>query len=241
MKRFSHDLLIREKSFKLFRSSRQTIEISIRKGMPQITAPAKMPESDIIAFVITKWDWLVKHLATATKPEKKQRYQIGALIPFLGEVYSLSWQEGEKVWIEQKDHEILVTSPKLLDEQQFEGFILRWYEYRAKEILPKMVSQWQDQLISLGFPKIKKLRLGNYKTKWGSLNSVGVMALNIRLVLLSEEQINYVIIHEFCHFKQMNHSLRFWAEVSKLCPNWRRIRREMRSLQISVGFSSEEL
>ena len=58
------------------------------------------------------------------------------------------------------------------------------------------------------------------RSRWGSCSREGNLNFNCLLMLVPEEIRDYVVIHELCHRKEMNHSPRFWAEVEKLCPRY---------------------
>ncbi len=58
------------------------------------------------------------------------------------------------------------------------------------------------------------------KTRWGSCSREGNLNFNCLLMLCPPEIRDYVVIHELCHRKEMNHSSRFWAEVAKFCPGY---------------------
>ncbi len=59
------------------------------------------------------------------------------------------------------------------------------------------------------------------KTRWGSCSSEGNLNFNCLLMLAPPEARDYVVIHELCHRLEMNHSPRFWAEVGRVCPDYR--------------------
>jgi len=63
------------------------------------------------------------------------------------------------------------------------------------------------------------------RTRWGSCSAAGNLNFNCLLMLASEAVRDYVVVHELCHRKYMNHSARFWAEVAKACPDWMAHRR----------------
>ena len=70
-----------------------------------------------------------------------------------------------------------------------------------------------------------RITIRNQRTKWGSCSSKGNLNFNCLLMLAPPEVLDYVVIHELCHRRQMNHSPRFWAEVARICPDYQSCRR----------------
>lgn len=82
----------------------------------------------------------------------------------------------------------------------------------------------------VGYPVVK---FRNMKTRWGSCNSSkGILTFNTQLRFAPEECVKYVVLHEFTHFLQPNHSKYFYNELSMVCPNWSICRKKLREIII---------
>ena len=74
----------------------------------------------------------------------------------------------------------------------------------------------------------RHIRIGDQSTRWGSCSRSGTLSFNWRLALLPENICRYVVIHELCHLREMNHSPRFWRLVAAHCPDYKACRRWLR-------------
>jgi predicted metal-dependent hydrolase len=73
----------------------------------------------------------------------------------------------------------------------------------------------------------KRVSIRNQKTRWGSCSKSGTLSFSYRLLFVQPEVRDYVLVHELCHTKEMNHSRRFWELVSQTVPDYKMLRRQL--------------
>lgn len=95
----------------------------------------------------------------------------------------------------------------------------------AKKDIPERVRRFAPQVgVSVGRVSIRK-----QKTRWGSCSAKGNLNFNCLLMCCPEEVRDYVVVHELCHRKELNHSDRFWAEVARALPDYQICRRWLKA------------
>ena len=95
---------------------------------------------------------------------------------------------------------------------------------KASIVIPERVKHFAP-IIGVTYGRIT---IRHQKTRWGSCSSSGNLNFTCMLMATTPELIDYVVVHELCHRKQMNHSPLFWAEVERALPNYKELRKELR-------------
>jgi len=72
-----------------------------------------------------------------------------------------------------------------------------------------------------------RMHLRRQRTRWGSCSAAGTISLNVCLMFQRPEVVRYLLVHELCHRRHMNHSARFWSLVASHEPNWRALDAEL--------------
>lgn len=89
---------------------------------------------------------------------------------------------------------------------------------RAKSVLAQRTAYFARQIgVTYG-----RITVRDQKTRWGSCSQTGNLNFNFRLILAPLEVLDYVVVHELCHRRQMNHSTQFWQEVAQVLPDYRK-------------------
>ena len=73
-----------------------------------------------------------------------------------------------------------------------------------------------------------RVSIKNHKSRWGSCSAKRNLNFNYKILFLPEHVGDYIIVHELCHLKELNHSKRFWDLVGKAVPNYKDIRKQLR-------------
>lgn len=122
-------------------------------------------------------------------------------------------------WI-QKHIGLMKEKTSRLDEikeNQLTEAELKEFKAKAKRIIPERVAVF-SKIIGVNYGRIS---IRSQKTRWGSCSGKGNLSFNCLLMLAPPEVIDYVVVHELCHRKEMNHSKAFWREVEKVIPDYK--------------------
>ncbi len=92
-----------------------------------------------------------------------------------------------------------------------------WMKKQAGRHISRKVEHYARQI----GVKYNRIGIRNQKARWGSCSRLKNLSFNWRLIMAPEAVLNYVVIHELCHLKMMNHSRDFWKLVEKYCPDWK--------------------
>lgn len=126
--------------------------------------------------------------------------------------------ESKKVWIQKHIQKVSKRNAAAKDIAPFTRDELIQLADKAMTDIPNRVRHYA-KIIGVDYCRIT---IRNQRTRWGSCSSKGNLNFNCLLMLLPDEVIDSVVVHELCHRKHMNHSTQFYAEVEKAFPNYKR-------------------
>ena len=207
----------------IIREQRKTVKICINKqGEITVYCPLKLPLSKIDDILRDKEQLLERKIL-----------KIKALSSKFSKIISK-----ENILLFGKEYIIVPTTkvskpafteeyfllPKKYNTQDKVNFcIKKTIKNIADNVLTKRIS---DILACYKFD-VSKVIIGSYRAKWGSCDKFGVIKLNWRLACVSPNLIDFVIYHELTHLKELNHSQKFYQELEKICPAYKKNRAEL--------------
>ncbi len=147
--------------------------------------------------------------------------------------YSMSRVKAEQFIEERRDW--ILKNQKALKEKQDQKMVIT-QEMRkagvekAMEIFPKRV-EYYAQLMGISYGRIT---IREQKTRWGSCSGRGNLNFNWKLTLMPSEILDYVVVHELAHRKEMNHSRDFWKIVEQVLPDYQKRRKRLKELSAEL-------
>lgn len=154
----------------------------------------------------------------------------------IGKSHTLQIRIGDTLTSKVIDRTLYVTIPSSakIDSTEVQSMIrkevAKLLRKQASHYLPKRLAYLASQY---GYT-YASVRFSHASSRWGSCSSKGTISLNIALMKLPFELIDYVLIHELCHTKQMNHSQAFWHLVNQADPNYKEHRKQVKSHTPSI-------
>lgn len=209
------EFIYQEKAYPIVivRKQNKNTYIRIKEEKIVVTTSYLMPTIKITKLIQDNQKAIEKMLERSIRNQEKEHH-----FYLLGKEYSLNFNPK---YTEPKIEENRIG---VKDEKTLESFLKEYRSSLFLTHLEKCYSQFDEKI---PFPKLKCLKM---KTRWGVCNTkTKTITLNSELLRYEVECLDYVIIHELSHLLVPNHSSKFWSIVVKYCPNYKEIRKKLRS------------
>lgn len=203
-------------SFDVYRKSRKTLGLFISHRKVEVRVPKYTSKKEVGDFVLSHRVWIAKRLNDEKKRDSERlRFKDGGVIFFRARELRIVFKESRLSKVKINGNQFIIQG-YALNKAKAEEIVKGYLIAKAKSY---MVLRTMDiaNHFGLGF-KITDIKFKKTKTKWGHCTSKGVLQFNWLIMLAPLGVIDYMISHEICHLRYMNHSSEFWEMVESICP-----------------------
>ncbi|MDG1154247.1 MAG: SprT family zinc-dependent metalloprotease [Alphaproteobacteria bacterium] len=209
-------------------SNRKNLSINVNHKMDIILcAPYNYSIDKMQKAILDKRIWIKKQLKFFEKYHPyitTRKYVSGETHMYLGRQYRLKITSDYCKDVKLKGGYFYMMAN---DPEQAKKKMDAWYKEKSKY---KLINRLEHCVNKVPFAKMPIINIRKMEKRWGSLSENGVMTLNRDLIKAPVDCIDYVILHELCHQKHMNHSKSFWNLLQEVCPDWEKTKHKLEML-----------
>lgn len=213
------------------RGKRKNIYIHIKDGKVTIKCPRYINNQEILYVINKKKNWILNKIDEyKQKGKRNKEYISGESFYLFGKEYVLDVRtvdlnNSECAKIEDDNLVVYISSNRYADLKSIvEKLIYELYFNIANEYFKEIV--FNISKITNLYPN--SIRIKKLKSSWGLCSSNKNITLNVELIKYSKDAIYYVILHEICHLKYMNHSKQFWSLVECYMTEYKNAKKELK-------------
>lgn len=215
----------KEIEYEVVKSKIKNVYIHIKDGRVIVKAPVRVKDKDIQNVVEEKKKWIYEKLENLSKEEYKQ----GSKISLLGKEYPLKIK-----FVKQNVSDIYIEDGKMVVEIPRKN--KKEYTSKIEELLDDVYIKVAEKEVDMAMQivtrivgiKPNKYRIRKLKTAWGTCSANKNITINSSLMKYDRTVIQYVVLHEICHLKYMNHSSEFWKMVEKYMKDYKDVRKRLK-------------
>jgi predicted metal-dependent hydrolase len=191
------------------RARRIRVTVDATRGV-QVVLPRRAAEREAAAAVRELGPWISRRVSELRRAQATVAAR-GETLPFLGQTLQVRAEPGRsRAW--RRADELLVP-----DGPERQPAIERWYRHAARDEITARL----DRACAAAGLEYERLTIRGQRTRWASCSATRAMSFNWRLLLAPAAVLDYVVWHEVCHLRVMDHSPAFWSELERWCPDYR--------------------
>ena len=208
------------------------------EGTIEVRAPWRSSLAKAREVLRENAEWVVRTLeGVKEKLAQRPRLVTGTHLPLLDESLRLDVRPQAQMDLfagtrqsrggVQRRGSVLRVDTASLNEGELRGLLEGWYRREAAAHLAARIEHYAPQL----GVRPSRVTIRGQRSRWGSCSGRGTVSLNWRLMMAPSALADYVVVHELCHLRHMNHSPQFWAMVGGVVPDHRQRRRRLDELR----------
>lgn len=216
--------------YRIRRSTRaKRLRVSVSPlGVVEVVAPRSVSSNDVQDFVQAHDSWITRKKSEIDCMRDKELNDLRpgyVNLPAVSEHWKLSYLQGSPM-LEMVTNSRSTANPVTKDknlrlfcrqDNEVSQLLKGWLTSRAKATLLPWLQRTSDET-GMSF---RNAGIRGQKSRWASCSSKKNISLNRCMLFLEAEQVRYLMVHELCHTREMNHSPRFWKLVERFCPDYR--------------------
>ena len=191
--------------------------VTVDKGL-EVVVPRGYDQRRIPSVLSTNQIWVETALKRVEEARRMQAAQPDQTIPTIITLPSVgkSWHvdtvasRSRTTSVEEPAPDRLLLRGRVDDAENCEAALQRWVMRQAHDVLIPWLGNVSREI---GIP-FAKAAIRKQKSRWGSCSRIGTISLNAKLLFIDPDLVRYILIHELCHIRELNHSARFWKLVS---------------------------
>lgn len=203
--------------------------ISIKIKYPdtvEVLSPSYISDKEIHNLVLSKSSWIfnkLKEFEDKKAEEVNLRFEDNSNLPFLGESYALNIIKSNNIInckLEFDKNKFIAYVPTFMSlenqSKELKKLFIEWLIWYGATIVNERIDIYSKKLNV----SCKNFKVKEQKSTWGTCSSLGNIYINYKILLAPIDIVDYVIVHELCHLREMNHSNKFWDLVQSIIPNY---------------------
>jgi predicted metal-dependent hydrolase len=195
-------------------------------GKVEVVVPPGASPAAVQKFIGTHRQWIdrrVQDLSTAAGVNDSRPASIK--LPAVGRHYAIEYEHAARAsaLVRVAGENTLVVSGPLHNDRAITAALRDWLADLARAELGNELGKVAAEC---GF-RYARAQIRRQRTRWGSCSASGTISMNVCLLFLRPQVVRYLLVHELCHTRHMNHSKRFWAAVASQEPDYRALDREL--------------
>ena len=203
--------------YEIIRKKIKNVYMRVKNGKVIVTAPHRISQKEIEKLINEKSKWISKQLAKQEKLDSNEKNTL----EIIGKTYPVVEHKSCRNYIELENNEVNIY---LSNDDERDALIKQLYRKCAQK---QYITTIKKMVEKTGLEP-ESWRVRDIQSAWGTCSAKKTITLSLNLVKKREEVIEYVVVHELCHLKHMNHSPEFWNLVSKYIPNYKEYRKELK-------------
>jgi predicted metal-dependent hydrolase len=206
------------------RASRMSMRVS-PGGRVEVVVPAGVGIPAVERFVAKHRDWAERRLRELAlhAPLSADRRPSIVDLALTGERWAVEYSPSARASVRDRGEGVLQVRTPQATDPQVGGALLRWLTREAHGRLRDRL----DVVATETGLDYSRLLLRRQRTRWGSCSTAGTVSLNVCLMFQRPQVVRYLMVHELCHRRHMNHSAAYWRLVESFEPDWRVLDKEL--------------